>query len=85
MIHPAFPPEATVAVNPSLGQTQETLARTAARLARVAGIRMTVPRGEFAACGAGRIIEADLAEAWAACTQPANPRPYRDEEGCSST
>jgi hypothetical protein len=37
-IPPAFPLEATVAVNPFLGQTGEDLATAAARLARVAGV-----------------------------------------------
>lgn len=73
-IPPAFPLEATVAVNPFLGQTGESLAMTAARLARVAGIRMTLPRADFVAgLAEGRITEADLAEAWAACAEPARP------------
>lgn len=74
MIPPAFPLEATVAVNPFLGQTQEGLAMAASRLARVAGSRVALPRGHFAAgVASGRIAEADLAEAWAACTEPARP------------
>jgi len=73
-IPPAFPLEATVAVNPFLGQTEESLAMAAARLARVAGIRMTLPRAEFAAqLASGRIAEADLAEAWAACGEAGRP------------
>ena len=73
-IPPAFPLEATVAVNPFLGQTEESLAMAAARLARVAGIRLTLPRAAFAAKFAeGRITEADLAAALAACTEPARP------------
>ena len=43
-VPPAFPLEATVAVNPFLGQTGEDLATASARLARVAGIPMTRPR-----------------------------------------
>ncbi|MEL6683079.1 MAG: putative inorganic carbon transporter subunit DabA, partial [Pseudomonadota bacterium] len=38
-IPPAFPLEATVAVNPFLGQTDEDLATASARLQRVAGVR----------------------------------------------
>jgi hypothetical protein len=38
-IPPAFPLEATVAVNPFLGQTGEDLATASARLQRVAGVR----------------------------------------------
>jgi uncharacterized protein YbcC (UPF0753/DUF2309 family) len=71
---PAFPLDATVAVNPFLGQTGDDLATAAARLARVAGLRLTPARADFAArLEAGRIIEEDLAEAWAACTDPARP------------
>lgn len=73
-IPPAFPLEATVAVNPFLGQTQESLAMAASRLARVAGMVMTMPRGDFAArVASDRITEADLAEAWAACGESARP------------
>jgi len=76
-IPPAFPLEATVAVNPFLGQTGESLAMAASRLARVAGVRMTLPRAEFAALlASGRITEADLAEAWAACGEPARPASF---------
>jgi len=71
---PAFPLEATVAVNPFLGQTGESLAMAAARLERVAGIRLTLPRAVFAAALAeGRITEADLAAAFAACSEAARP------------
>jgi len=46
----------------------------AARLGRVAGMRMTPARADFAArLAAGRITEIDLAEAWAACTDPLRP------------
>jgi hypothetical protein len=73
-IPPAFPLEATVAVNPFLGQAGEGLAATAARLARVAGIRLTPPRAAFAAgLAEGRITEADLAAAWVACAEPGRP------------
>ena len=47
-IPPAFPLDATVAVNPFLGQTNENLASAAARLARVAGVKIIRPRGDFA-------------------------------------
>ena len=73
-IPPAFPLEATVAVNPFLGQTGDDLAMAAARLGRVAGIRLTPARSDFAArLASGRISEADLAEAWEACTDPLRP------------
>jgi uncharacterized protein YbcC (UPF0753/DUF2309 family) len=70
-IPPAFPLDATVAVNPFLGQTGESLATAAARLARTAGVRAIPPRASFAARhAAGAITEADLAAALAACPHP---------------
>ena len=63
-IPPAFPLDATVAVNPFLGQTGEDLAAAAARLSRVAGIPVTRARADYAAeIAAGRIGEDDLAAA----------------------
>ncbi len=63
-IPPAFPLDATVAVNPFLGQTGEDLATAAARLARVGGARLTRPREDYAAeVAAGRITDEDLAAA----------------------
>jgi uncharacterized protein YbcC (UPF0753/DUF2309 family) len=73
-IPPAFPLDATVAVNPFLGQTEAPLATAAARLARVAGVRITRPRAEYAAeIKSGRISDADLVAALAAC--PLAPKP----------
>ncbi|MEM7666288.1 MAG: DUF2309 domain-containing protein [Pseudomonadota bacterium] len=66
-IPPAFPLDATVAVNPFLGQTCENLAVTSARLARVSGCRITQSPNEYmSAIRDGRISENDLAEALAA-------------------
>lgn len=66
-IPPAWPLAATVAVNPFLGQTGEDLATLAARLARVAGTAVTMPRGWYAAqIDAGTITEGDLGQALAA-------------------
>ncbi|MEM1004570.1 MAG: DUF2309 domain-containing protein [Pseudomonadota bacterium] len=63
-IPPLFPLSANVAVNPFLGQTNETLAVTAARLARVAGTRIIPDRAAFAAkLTSGEMTEADLLEA----------------------
>nr|WP_245190934.1 DUF2309 domain-containing protein [Jannaschia formosa] len=71
-IPPAFPLEATVAVNPFLGQTSEDLATASARLTRVAGVRATRSLADYAAAiRAGRIVEADIAEALAAAGSPA--------------
>ena len=73
-IPPAFPLDATVAVNPCLGQTDEDLAQAAARLARVAGAPLTRPRSDYAAdVATGRIALEDLAEALDACRSPGKP------------
>jgi uncharacterized protein YbcC (UPF0753/DUF2309 family) len=47
-IPPAWPLTATVAVNPFLGQITETLDQTAARLARIGGVRLALPRKHYA-------------------------------------
>ncbi|MCA3561919.1 MAG: DUF2309 domain-containing protein [Aestuariivirga sp.] len=74
-IPPAFPLTATVAVNPFLGQTGQDLATTAALLARVAGTRVTLPRGDYAAkLRGGEMTEGDLAAALDASTSPLKPR-----------
>lgn len=73
-IPPAFPLEATVAVNPFLGQTGEDLALASARLARVAGVRLTLPRADYAAkVASGSITDEDLADALIACASPLKP------------
>jgi hypothetical protein len=73
-IPPAFPLDATVAVNPFLGQTEEDLATAAARLARVAGVRVTRKGADYAAAIAeATISDDDLAEALAACSSPLKP------------
>lgn len=73
-IPPAFPLDATVAVNPFMGQAQEDLATAAARLARVAGVRVTRKGGEYCdAIVSGAITETDLADALAASTSALKP------------
>ena len=73
-IPPLFPLAASVAVNPYLGQTGDTLALTAARLGRVSGTVVTQPRERYLARIAdGRISDADLAAALAACTEMGRP------------
>ncbi|MFB9150097.1 YbcC family protein [Roseovarius ramblicola] len=73
-IPPAFPLDATVAVNPFLGQAQDDLATASARLARVAGVRLTRPRAEYAAqMKAGGITDDDLAAALFASASPLKP------------
>ncbi|WP_112322789.1 YbcC family protein [Oceanibium sediminis] len=74
-IPPAFPLEATVAVNPFLGQAGEDLATASARMARVAGIALTRDRADYtAAITAGEITDADLAGALIASPSPLKPR-----------
>ncbi len=78
-IPPAFPLEATVAVNPYLGQTGLTLAATGARLARVAGAPVTAPRALHAGMiAAGAITKGDLQAALVACAHPARPASVAD-------
>ncbi len=73
-IPPAWPLASSVAVNPYLGQARASLADTGARLARVAGLPVTLPRAHYAArIASGAISEADLAGALAAA--PAAMRP----------
>ncbi|MBC7479620.1 MAG: DUF2309 domain-containing protein, partial [Pseudorhodobacter sp.] len=73
-IPPAFPLEATVAVNPFLGQTGENLAMATARLARVAGVRLTRSRADYAPrVASGTISDDDLADALTACSSPLRP------------
>jgi uncharacterized protein len=73
-IPPSFPLEATVAVNPFLGQTSESLATASARLMRVAGVRITrSPEDYLLAIRQGEITDTDLAEALHASTDPHKP------------
>ncbi len=63
-IPPMWPLEEAVAVNPYLGHAEDDLATAAARMARVAGARVTLERAEIAArIEAGTIGEAHLAAA----------------------
>jgi len=73
-IPPAFPLDATVAVNPFLGQASEDLAMASARLGRVAGVGLTLPRAELVArVEAGEIGDDDLAAALTAAPWSAKP------------
>jgi uncharacterized protein len=64
-IPPLWPLASSVAVNPFLGQAAETLATAGARLSRVAGISVTMPRHWYLEkIAAGDISEQDLHEAW---------------------
>ncbi len=60
-VPPLWPLASSVAVNPYLGQAHEGLARAGARLARVAGVAVTMPRAWYAAkIDAGEITDDDL-------------------------
>ncbi|MEM7641909.1 MAG: DUF2309 domain-containing protein [Pseudomonadota bacterium] len=63
-IPPAFPLTATVAVNPWLGQLEQSREETAYRMARTTGARIARPRAELAELVSdGRIHPDDLAKA----------------------
>lgn len=73
-IPPAFPLTATVAVNPFMGQANLDLANTQARLARVAGVRLTQTRAQYGALlDAGTITNTDLHDALLASDSPQKP------------
>ena len=60
-IPPVWPLASSVAVNPFLGQTDESLATVGARLARVAGVSVTMPRNWYQErIASGVITDADL-------------------------
>ncbi|KWV90930.1 hypothetical protein AUC45_06240 [Erythrobacter sp. YT30] len=74
-IPPAFPLDATVAVNPFLGQTGEDLATASARLARVSGTPITQSASTYdTMIEEGRITEDDLADALEASTVATKPK-----------
>ncbi len=69
-----WPLASSVAVNPFLGQTSEGLAQAGARLARVAGVAVTMPRSWYREkISVGEISDEDLLAAWASA--PAQQRP----------
>jgi uncharacterized protein YbcC (UPF0753/DUF2309 family) len=73
-IPPVWPLATSVAVNPFLGQTDESLATVGARLARVAGVAVTMPRSWYKErISSGIITDADLSDALA--SEPAALRP----------
>jgi uncharacterized protein YbcC (UPF0753/DUF2309 family) len=73
-IPPLWPLASSVAVNPFLGQTREPLAVAAARLRRVAGVPIAMPRAWYLErLRSGEITDDDLAAALSAA--PARERP----------
>ncbi|MEL6510190.1 MAG: DUF2309 domain-containing protein [Pseudomonadota bacterium] len=79
-IPPLWPLATSVAVNPFLGQTGESLAMTAARMERAAGIRVTLLRQDYLAkIRAGEITDTDMQRALDAFDgdKPATPAALR--------
>tara|TARA_R110000868_G_scaffold56546_3_gene174953 strand:+ start:20972 stop:23356 length:2385 start_codon:yes stop_codon:yes gene_type:complete len=73
-IPPLWPLASSVAVNPFLGQAEEGLAQAGARLARVAGAPVTMPRNWYQEkIATGAISDRDLFDAWK--NAPAAQRP----------
>ncbi len=73
-IPPLWPLASSVAVNPFLGQTGESLAQAGSRLARVASVSVTMPRSWYLdRIASGAISDEDLLEAISGA--PANLRP----------
>lgn len=74
-IPPLWPLASSVAVNPFLGQTHETLASVGARLSRVAGVAVTMPRNWYQErIASGLITDADLLDALATAPSALRPR-----------
>lgn len=81
MIPPLWPLASSVAVNPFLGQTGETLAETGARLARVGGVPVTMPRAWYIGkVDDGTITRDDLAAALSASPHRGRPADVADLE-----
>jgi uncharacterized protein YbcC (UPF0753/DUF2309 family) len=73
-IPPVWPLASSVAVNPYLGQSTEGLAQVGARLARVGGVPVTMPRAHYAALiEDGTITDVDINDAIAAQQGDAQP------------
>ncbi|NNE89518.1 MAG: DUF2309 domain-containing protein [Silicimonas sp.] len=77
-IPPVWPLASSVAVNPYLGQSAESLAEVGARLGRVGGVPVTMPRAHYKRLiGDGIITDADISAALA--VQGRNDLPDIDE------
>ncbi len=79
-IPPVWPLASSVAVNPFLGQTGETLADVGARLGRISGTAVTMPRAWYdAKLTDGTITDTDLEDAIAASgVEGMTPETLRD-------
>ncbi|MCG6943694.1 MAG: DUF2309 domain-containing protein [Thiohalocapsa sp.] len=77
-IAPVWPLDRFVAVNPFHGLVSQRFEQAAATLRRIADARMYMPRGWYhEQLEAGRITDADLAEAAALCGSELTPRALR--------
>ncbi len=73
-VPPVWPLASSVAVNPFLGQTGESLAQASARLARVAGVSITMPRSWYQErIASGAITDEDLSAAIATSSIAPHP------------
>ena len=73
-VPPVWPLASSVAINPFLGQTSESLAQASARLARVAGASITMPRSWYQErIASGAVTDEDLSAALASLS--ITPRP----------
>jgi uncharacterized protein len=78
-IPPLWPLDSSVTVNPFLGQAGEPLESAAARLGRVAGMRVTMPRSWYVArIRSGEISDADLVAALASASTVSRPKKLAD-------
>ncbi|MEO0421578.1 MAG: DUF2309 domain-containing protein [Pseudomonadota bacterium] len=85
-VPPVWPLASSVAVNPYLGQTGDTLARTGARLARVAGCPITMPRSWYLErIAAGTITDDHLADALAKAPDHLRPQDVEALKAAAAT
>ncbi len=84
-IPPLWPLASSVAVNPFLGQAGENLAVAGERLARVAGVAVTMPRSWYQArIASGAINDTDLGDALAAAPIDLRPASLADLKEAAS-
>ncbi len=78
-IPPAWPLASSVAVNPFLGFANDDLAQVAAKLRRISGLGVTMPRAWYQQrISSGQISEDDLAEALSNSPAPQKPLDVSD-------
>ena len=85
-IPPVWPLASSVAVNPFLGRTGESLAMAGARLARVAGVSVTMPASWYVdQIASGTITNADLSEALSAAPPELRPASVAELKAAAAT